>query len=1499
MNTLVSDLVGDIIPGGTVVGNLSFDTSLIGGSPDAGPFSIGDPNLFDGYSFNLPNLGDLADFGLISPAAIIAGIGQAAAGLGGAQAVGDVDLPFITGSVRRIAQASRPILDVVDALGVVCGTEGGETGVPAGSVEDLVTGTQVFCRAIVTTGVQPDSVTWTAEDATADDNSTGVDANGTVGLTQSKNAIFTTTADGDFVVSVAYTAEFDEDNDGQPDRTEARTSAPAPLSVQGLATAFKALAPFQAPEASLFQYDPTTHALTADLSMTINPAAVTLPINVGSQLESETGVAGLQTTGGNVVADAGDIALDLKAGVFLLPEEDWDTVARAGGGCPDPSIVDPVLCDDALNLFFVEVDPAGGEFSVADASFALSSAPVPSLSGQLGYLEVTASVPQFELGRADATAPVIRVDLTPQAGSMTVGGTPVPNAIPLRELLFDITGRTSVSPLNLKFEGDFDITASLNGADIGTAGVGVVWDPVLVGSPTITPDLSFDDLFANFNPVPNLFGSATNATASATVLETTGTTFTASADGARLVNITDETSCEVSAFTATSLTCAAPLAGGTASEWNDGDLYRVEVGSPLAMLEILLDNLDQIVEAIDNVSGAGLGEALDTELPIVGVSPRSLLTQIQDIRRTIDEIRQPAANVVCGTAHTGGAITGDPSEIGSNRTIYCNAVHNKPASDVVWTADGATVTPPADPSTTVGAAPSDVVTITFGGTDTLLEGDDYRVNLTFGDNDGPHDAEYPSLSQPGSIQQLEHVIKEKLGIDPADPGFGLSLEDIGSDKAVVLDLAVQRCNTDTLCDADQVNGDTGLTTNINADIEGLGGLVSASSAGDLSVGYNAEARIRLGFALSLSSPQVYVMPDTGIELAGQFSAEDLNFTAALGPFTVLAGTDAVSPGADPDDPADDLGGLGTVHLGAQLSVGGPAIADPVPIGDFLTNLGTYLAPDFSALGTNDCGTLVLEDVPEPDPDVTVNLTGLGCAAISLGISAGGVTNYAGDLGLTVADDFTITPHIPADLGAQLAAAALDLRLIMAALPEIIGSVEDSLRASGAAAAGNNKIPLVGDALDAGADVAGALRQVTQEVVDSIPASVYEAQTVDGAIAALQQFIYDQLSPTGLLRNAAGTDPADEPADIAVIVDCGGCDQTADGSTLQITDIRVIFGVGQTAFDTELPFDLGMDGVPLRLAGSLAPQVDWNFVVDLGLSKTTGPYIGISDPGGNVRPDEELALHAGIGLGAAATECPDFTGAPIAGNWSAANCLGGQIAFLGINVADNDDNPTSLDLTAGLDLSNGAESTIGFGNAGDVSLDPVLKVEANVDLAFRTGIIGTQAAGFPSVVGHVGLEWAFGLTNPETKRRARRHLRPAVPRRRSPGQRVPRPDPVGDPALHRAVPADHRHSHGSDSGGERSRRDGRPAARDAARPDGTHLEQRPDVDSEHRGLHHLHQRSRRRRWLLPTRRRKRRRIVRCQQGGRPPGTGSHRCRQARGECVTVGLTADEEPDRRHR
>ena len=113
---------------------------------------------------------------------------------------------------------------------------------------------------------------------------------------------------------------------------------------------------------------------------------------------------------------------------------------------------------------------------------------------------------------------------------------------------------------------------------------------------------------------------------------------------------------------------------------------------------------------------------------------------------------------------------------------------------------------------------------------------------------------------------------------------------------------------------------------------------------------------------------------------------------------------------------------------------------------------------------------------------------LGCGLLSIGIAAGDVTNYVADLGLTVTltnGQFAVEAHVPDDLAAKFAAAALDLKLLLAALPKLIGQVESALRASGAAATGNGKVPLVGDALDAGADVAGQLEDVTQTLVDEI------------------------------------------------------------------------------------------------------------------------------------------------------------------------------------------------------------------------------------------------------------------------------------------------------------------------------------------------------------------------------------------------------------------------------
>ncbi|MDQ1496619.1 MAG: hypothetical protein QOG69_3102, partial [Actinomycetota bacterium] len=1340
-NTTASDLV-TVGRTGSVAGKLDLDTTLIPGSPDAANIDIGDANLADGFSFTLPALTDFNPFTFTSPEALVAMLGQAAIALGGGQTSTDPALPFLKGTLRQLAQASRPVLDVVDSIGVICGATNQQP--PSGSVQNLTIGDKAYCQAIVTTGVKAGSVTWTSNNATAGANASGANADGTAALSPSKNAEFTMTADGAIDAHVAYTATFDDDNNGTVDReVPGRTGQRPPRNVQDLATLVQSIGGFDA-LGDFLSYDPATKALSFHLKKTFDGAEINLPLSVGDQLESGTGVVGLSSTGGGITAKATGINLDLTAGVLLLPQNEWATVSGPGG-CPDPA--NPVPCTSPLDLFFIKINPNSPEFSIGDAAFTLNS---PTLRGQLGFLGVTAGVNNFGLTRSDSTKPVLTVDLT-KAGDMTVNGVVLPNAVRLRELLFHIQDHVTISPLNLKLGGELKIDGTLNNQPVASATVGINWDLLTAGAPTITPSTDFAGLFANFNPVPNLFGQATGAD-STTVLTASAAAFTDSAIGVQLHNVTDGSSCAVLSRTATTLTCTDPLAGGTDNTWQSGDLYRLEIGSPLALLGVLLDNLDQITNTIKNLTGVDAAGALDTELPIVGISPRQLLSQIDELRQTIDELRGDGSVVHC-SLQPGAQV--DPSQVvlddQGKGTLYCNVTSLKPATAATWSATllglpGVTVTvdQPANPANSGGPNPTDQAVVHLTGTAgaTIRQRHEevagntttdvgYQVHVTFTDVDGDHTEEYPSLAQPGTIQALEKAIKEKLGITQ---GFTLSLGDApggGGGKMISIDVNVGRCNDATLCDPADVNMGA-LSTSINADVSGLGGLVSAGSGGEIDVKYTAGARLKLGVTLDNGVPKVYVLPGTGVAVKGRFQATGLSFNATLGPFSVVAGTNArLNDQGTPETGDDVYDGNGVVKLGADLTIG-QAITSPVAIGDFVSNLGTYLTPDFTAGPDQDCGSVTTSAGTDPvdtTDDTVIALGGpgvLGCGLLSIGIAAGTVTNYVADVGIKVEltnGQFIVTPAIPDDLLARFAAEALDLRLILAALPKLIGQVKDAMRASGAAATGNGKLPLIGDALDAGADVAKKLQDITQTLSDEIGNYVGGLNDPDAGLkSALQNLVFDKVGPSGLLMKPDGSATATAATDIEVITDCGG--SCVGKSMTDLKDVRVIFGVGQSLVDTNVPFDLGLDGVPLRLVGSVHPKVTWSYVVDLGLNRTTGPYVGVKKPTGSSRPDSELNLTAEIGLGDNDAACSAVLPDPltplsndpggdsiIPGAWSEHRCLAGQLSFLGVQVRDGDgtdatkDQSSAVSLHVGLDLKNGNNDTLGLTNIDGVSLTP--------------------------------------------------------------------------------------------------------------------------------------------------------------------------------------------------
>ena len=131
--------------------------------------------------------------------------------------------------------------------------------------------------------------------------------------------------------------------------------------------------------------------------------------------------------------------------------------------------------------------------------------------------------------------------------------------------------------------------------------------------------------------------------------------------------------------------------------------------------------------------------------------------------------------------------------------------------------------------------------------------------------------------------------------------------------------------------------------------------------------------------------------------------------------------------------------------------------------------------------------------------------------------------------------------------------------------------------------------------------------MTQTLVDEIGPVVDAVADPDAGLqSALQSLVYDNLNGTGLLLKPDG-DPIEDPSDIEVYTDCNG--SCAGKNITDLVDVRVIFAVGQTV-ETDVPFDLGLDGVPLRLAGAVHPEVGWSFVVDLGLNRNTGPYVGV-------------------------------------------------------------------------------------------------------------------------------------------------------------------------------------------------------------------------------------------------------------------------------------------------
>lgn len=1429
-----------VTPCATAAGTLALDSDLVPGAPDViQPFSSKECT-FTTPSFTDVELDALLPFTRMTPDAALNGLGQFATAMGGAHALKDTRLPFVAGKLSDAVRAFQPVMDFVNRQAVSCALEsGGST--PGDVYTYLDKDTVVLCQAFSNVRPTPGSVHWlTGTNAVCAPDPEPCDAEATVvtldpgpatgGGPPPHFARFRMSEAGYFRAAVMFTHRVTRpDGSGldvdrlveQPARTAQELFAR--LVQSGLATG-------GAPA-----YDPRMRALRFPLKHTFSPGEATAGYDFGDLLEQGTGLIGLHAASDAKVAiRAEDASFDVTFGLLLV-----DDLEQIGRGQPCPRLMPPPAggCPrDEIDRVFVQVRPDAPEVAVNDASI---TAQPPTLEGQLGFLGVTALGALDDQGTALTfrkrvpTAPLFRVDV--EIGpdqALHVGDETLPDAVGLRWLMSGISDYASRPQLNLRADGKLKVTAAASGVMLGEGIVTLEWPDVTAGPPTVTPDGSFSTQLQPFDIEPNLFGSHTGGDDADDLVDASRTFVETDVVGQILENITDGSYCEVAQVVlgghglrckqgsrtveepdpndpSRTITRIEPifLGGGTDNHWDAGDVYRLRVGDPLALLWDLLDNIDTLAGKVDGVAGTGLAAAYANPLPFVAVSAKELVHQFQMIRRAAAELRgAPGPTISCGVALHDGVPAGGIIDKATDRKIYCRVNHAKPATKVAWiaTAD-ATVAANGDATSTVGS-PAALSAVPMAPESVTLEVEPdrqhaFRVTAEFDDDTGPNRVEYPDPGIASTLQALERAIEQKLG-----SGFDLTLaiDTSTGTRRLQTGLEYRRCSDAALCadDSDFVVNAEPVRRSLVAHVGAKAGtLVGLNTDGQLAVHYDAVANVAMAFPFEADG-QITVLPSSRVELRARVDNDQLSLNASLGGLTLVAGTGAkLVDGA----PAGD----GVLRLGAQVSLEVPAGSPEMSPDAFVSALRADLGQlEGGGVACGD-GDLVGDGTSDPKP-----LAGLACGKLSLGGGLAASPTHFGDVCFVAKDNGTFeTCEIPdaSLLLKQLEESLLDWDLLDEPLPKLLERLETGLRATAYAgsneAAGGKRLPLVGDALDAGADV---VKDVRMQVVDKICAN-------DGALCgALKSLPLDatakdvedtvrRVSHKELTRSPGGQpgdpvdgilrtwawSPADDPdqvvpgdspteADVKVITHCGPADAMRRCNIVgpmldkasDISEIRVSFKIGRESRANTLPFDLGLDGVPLRVAGGVFAKAGWSLVVDFGISRSLGPYLGYD--GGDAAfgadyadPSAHLKVRAYAGLAedtAPQTVCNSEVADPagdlafVGFTASERRCLAGRLGFLAVNVRDRDgpDAAQRTHVRIGTQFkyadASAPDERLTLAEILSLQISPslALDVDAAIHLRFRTGMPDKQNIGFPTIVGTFSATWDWQVPGGQIK-----------------------------------------------------------------------------------------------------------------------------------------------------
>ena len=534
----------------------------------------------------------------------------------------------------------------------------------------------------------------------------------------------------------------------------------------------------------------------------------------------------------------------------------------------------------------------------------------------------------------------------------------------------------------------------------------------------------------------------------------------------------------------------------------------------------------------------------------------------------------------------------------------------------------------------------------------------------------------------GTVQFLETKLKEAFGLPPSSNLLSLDLVNDGT--AHILRIGINF--------SPEFSASLPIDLTLPVDT----GPIDLSGAADL----HAEGKLAmtLDLGIDLTDPsQIWVFGDTGIKgglgdpgdnVALELSAEDIAFTAALGP------------------------------IGARI-VGGHATADVA------FNLGIK---DAVLTGTGDDRRILLTTlVGSLGDNIDASLSGSISGALPVyfptesiyrgDISFGGTLSLTPEDGLNVqgnvgpgGTDFVNVPDEIFSLDFSNFRPLDSLLLIIDGVDGFLGLLQDTFSGQ----IGGLSLPLIGDQL---ADAANVIGDFRKDFIDGLRHSVETAASPDENYISQQLFhlLNDQLHILGD-RNHDGLHTID---DIGLITNLD-----EEGVDWHDLSMEWFIELGGTLLDagTGIDFDIGIPGLGLETRGAVNATIDWQLDFGFGVDMQQGFFIDVSDT-------NELELNVDVTL-------------PGAG-------LTGRLAFLQLEADDKGD--THLGATFGVDVKNRvhpSETKLGFANLGDIGIDVGIAAEAVVDLGLQlklnSDLVGEDASKvFPKIVGDFFLDWHIG------------------------------------------------------------------------------------------------------------------------------------------------------------